>query len=98
MPPPWYCWKGEQLILNLRVQPGASRNEICGPVGDLLKIRLTSPPVDGKANKQLLAFLAKQCGVAKTRVELLSGGGSRNKRVGIHRPVRLPAGVTLPQP
>jgi len=36
--------------------------------------------------------------VAKTRVELLSGGGSRNKRVGINRPAKLPAGVTLPRP
>ncbi|HHH43032.1 MAG TPA: YggU family protein [Gammaproteobacteria bacterium] len=98
MPRAWYNWQGDVLVLNLRVQPGASRNEICEPVGEQLKIRLTSPPVDGKANQQLLAFLAKQCGVAKTRVKLLSGGSSRNKRVGIDGPVKLPAGVTLPQP
>ncbi|MFQ5644040.1 MAG: DUF167 family protein [Thiogranum sp.] len=98
MPQSWYCWQGELLILDIRVQPGASRDEITGPVGDRLKIRLTTPPVDGKANKHLLAFLAKQCGVGKSRVELLSGAGARNKRVGISRPARLPEGVGAPEP
>jgi len=97
MPQSWYRWQGDHLILNIRVQPGASRNEIAGPVGDYLKIRLTSPPVDGKANKHLLAFLAKLCGVGKTRVELLSGAGARNKRVAIARPGKLPEGVSAPE-
>ena len=97
MPKPWYCWQGEVLVLNIRVQPRASRNEIAGPVGDQLKIRLTTPPVDGKANQHLLEFLAKKCGVSKNRVELLSGASARNKRVSIVCPKQLPKGIPAPE-
>jgi len=94
---PWYCWQGKALVLNIRVQPRASRNEIAGPVGDQLKIRLTTPPVDGKANKHLLEFLAKACGVNKNQVELLAGASARNKRVSIASPKKLLAGVPAPE-
>jgi len=97
MPKPWYCWQGEVLVLNIRVQPRASRNEIAGRVGDQLKIRLTTPPVDGKANQHLLEFLAKKCGVSKNRVELLSGASARNKRVSIVCPKQLPKGIPAPE-
>ena len=97
MPMPWYCWQGKVLVLNIRVQPRASRNEIAGPVGDQLKIRLTTPPVDGKANKHLLEFLAKACGVNKNQVELLSGTSARNKRVSIASPKKLLTGVPVPE-
>lgn len=97
MPMPWYCWQGKALVLNIRVQPRASRNEIAGPVGDQLKIRLTTPPVEGKANKHLLEFLAKACGVSKNQVELLSGASARNKRVSIASPKKLPAGIPAPE-
>ena len=89
----WYQWQGDDLILQLRIQPRASRDEICAPQGERLKIRLTAPPLDGKANQHLVHFLAGVCGVAKKRVQLLSGDCSRNKRVRIERPTRLPAGV-----
>lgn len=81
------------LVLDVRVQPRASRNEFAGLHAGRLKIRLTAPPADGKANKQLIRYLASTCGVAKSQVELLSGQTSRNKRVLIHRPKRLPEGV-----
>ncbi len=97
MPESWYSWQNKVLILNLRVQPRASRNEIAGPVGDHLKIRLTTPPVDGEANKHLLEFLAKTCGVSKNQVELLSGAGARIKRVSITSPQKLPEGVPAPK-
>jgi uncharacterized protein (TIGR00251 family) len=97
MPMPWYCWQGKVLVLNIRVQPRASRNEIAGPVGDQLKIRLTTPPVDNKANKHLLEFLAKACGVSKNQVELLSGASACNKRVSIASPKKLPAGIPAPE-
>lgn len=90
---PWYQWQGDDLILQLRVQPRARRNEICAPQGEQLKIRLTAAPLDGKANQHLLRLLASVCGVAKNRVQLLSGDCSRNKRVRIERPIRLPPGV-----
>ena len=60
------------VILTLHIQPGAKKTEITG---------LAAPPVDGKANAALIAFLAKACGVSKSSVELVSGDTSRAKRV-----------------
>jgi len=87
-------WEEGDLILDLRIQPRASRDEIVGWQGERIKVRITAPPVDGKANAHLLAFLAKSCGVAKSRVHLLSGETGRDKRVRIQAPVRLPAPLT----
>lgn len=69
------------VILTLHIQPGAKKTEITGLHGEALKIRLAAPPVDGKANAALIAFLAKACGVSKSSVELVSGDTSRAKRV-----------------
>lgn len=71
------------VMLTLHIQPGAKKTEIVGLHGEALKIRLAAPPVDGKANAALLAFLAKACGVSKSAVELISGDTSRSKRVKI---------------
>ena len=90
---PWYQWNGRSLILSLHIQPRAAKNEIVGPHGERLKVRLTAPPVDGKANSCLLEFLADYCGVAKSAVTLLAGTTGRAKRVAIDQPKRLPAGV-----
>lgn len=80
-----------ELILDLRIQPRAARDEIIGYQGDRLKIRLTAPPVDGKANQHLIEFLADSFGVPKRDVVLLAGATSREKRVRIVAPKRLPA-------
>ncbi|MBS0348531.1 MAG: YggU family protein [Proteobacteria bacterium] len=69
------------VILTLHIQPGAKKTEFAGLYGEALKIRLAAPPVDGKANAALIAFLAKTCGVPKAAVELVSGDTSRSKRV-----------------
>ena len=63
----------------VRVVPRASKNEIAGQVGDAIKVRLTAPPVEGKANEALIAFLAQELGVRKSRVEIVAGETSRNK-------------------
>lgn len=73
-----------RLTLRLHVQPGARRTETAGLHGDALKLRLAAPPVDGRANECLIAFLAQQAGVARAAVELASGAGSRRKVVRIH--------------
>lgn len=65
----------------VRVVPRASKNEIAGRVGDAIKVRLTAPPVDGKANQALVAFLAQKLGVRKNQVEIVAGETSRNKVV-----------------
>ena len=71
------------IVLSIHVQPRASKNQICGLQGEALKIRLTSPPVDGAANKLCREFLADLFGVAKSYVEIISGDTSRHKRVRI---------------
>ena len=73
------------VVLVLHIQPGARKTEVAGLHGDALKIRLAAPPVDGKANACLIEFLARQLGVAKSAVELVSGDTSRAKRVRISR-------------
>lgn len=95
--PPWYQWKDNDLLLSVRVQPKASRDEIIGPYEDVLKIRITAPPVDGKANSHLIQFLAKTFGVPKSRVEIISGETGRVKRLRIYAPTKLPAGVPSDQ-
>lgn len=67
------------VVLQVQVQPRSSRNLIVGLQGDALKIKLTSPPVEGAANKACCAYLAKLFGVAKSSVELIAGDKSRKK-------------------
>ena len=86
-------WQGTDLILELHVQPRASRDEISGLHGERLKVRITAPPVDGAANSHLLAFLAKTFGVAKSQVILLAGESGREKRVRIEQPRQLPSDI-----
>lgn len=71
------------VTLQLHIQPGAKKTEVVGPHGEALKIRLAAPPVDGKANACLIAFLADRLGVARAAVSLISGETSRAKRVRI---------------
>jgi uncharacterized protein (TIGR00251 family) len=87
------AWRREQddwLVLALHVQPGAKRTEVVGPHGDALRIRLAAPPVEGKANAELLRFLAEAFGVPRARVTLVRGEASRRKTVRIAQPVRRP--------
>jgi len=81
MTPPWLQSTAEGTILQVWVQPRASRNEIVGLQGEELKVRLTSPPVEGAANKLCREFFAGLLGVAKGKVRLVSGDRSRHKRL-----------------
>jgi uncharacterized protein (TIGR00251 family) len=87
---PWYSWDGDDLIIDCHLQPKASADEFAGLHGERLKIRLTAPPVEGKANAHLQAFLAKAFGVAKSAVLLEAGELNRHKRVRILGPQKLP--------
>lgn len=69
--------------LSIRLQPRASRNEIVGEHGDALKIRLTAPPVDGAANRELVAFLAKRLGCGRSRISIERGHSGHLKRLRI---------------
>ena len=85
-----YAWDGADLILRIRVQPRASRDEWLEPRDQRFRARITAPPVDGKANAHLQAFLAKVFGVAKSQVILESGELNRHKRLRIRAPRSLP--------
>lgn len=74
---------GADLVLEVRVQPRASRSEIAGRHGDRLRIRLQAPPVDGKANAALVEFVAATFGVPRARVSIEHGLTGRDKRVRI---------------
>lgn len=65
----------------VHVVPRSRKNEISGRYGQAVKIRLTAPPVEGKANEALIEFLAKRLDVPKRTIEILSGASSRNKVV-----------------
>jgi len=87
---PWRREDGGALVLTLHVQPGASRTEVAGTHGDALKLRIASPPVDGKANATLLAYIADAFGVPLRAVTLVRGDTSRQKTVRIESPRRRP--------
>ncbi len=67
--------------LRVHVVPRSRKTEISGRYGQAVKIRLTAPPVQGKANEALIEFLAKRLDVPKRTIEILSGASSRNKMV-----------------
>ena len=80
----WLTVSGDGVRLTIRVQPRASRTEVVGPHGDALKIRLSSPPVDGAANRELVAFLSKRVRRPKSAIEIVSGDRGRLKSVMIN--------------
>ena len=71
----------KELTIKIKVEPRSSKSGVVGPYGDSLKVKLTSPPVEGKANKELIEVLAKEFGVAKKDIEIVSGQSSKNKIV-----------------
>lgn len=84
---------GADWLLDVRVQPRASRTEFGGLLGDRLRVRLNAPPVDGRANAALLEFLADACDVPKSRVTLEKGQTGRDKRVRLHGLATVPAAL-----
>lgn len=69
--------------IKVRVQPGASKNEIQGFQDDVLRIRLTTPPVEGRANKALIALLAGTLRVSKASVSIVAGQSGRDKLIDV---------------
>lgn len=76
---PWLHHTVSGFSLTLHVQPGAKQTGVCGEHGAALKIRLAAPPVDGRANQALIAWLASQFGIPQRDVFLLHGEKSRQK-------------------
>jgi uncharacterized protein len=72
------------ILLSVKLQPRASRNEIGTPSGDDLKIKVTAPPVDAAANEAMIRLLAERLDCARGRVELVRGYKSRHKIIKLH--------------
>lgn len=82
-----YCnWKDDNLMLELYVCPKASKNAIVGLHGNRLKITITTPPIEGKANEKLIRFLAKSFGVAQNQMNIVKGQNSKYKSILILNP------------
>lgn len=89
----WYRIDGDDWLLECLLQPKASQDEFAGIQAERLKIRITAPPTDGKANAHLQAFLAKAFGVAKRDVILEAGALNRHKRVRICGVAKIPSAI-----
>jgi hypothetical protein len=74
---------GGAVLLRLKVSPGAAKQKILGPYGDRLKLAVRSPPEKGKANKEIVAMLAKALGVTKKQIAIVAGDTSSEKTVRI---------------
>ncbi|USD38188.1 DUF167 family protein YggU [Ferrimonas sp. SCSIO 43195] len=85
--------QADGLLLNLYIQPKASRDQWVGVHGDELKVAITAPPVDGKANAHLTKFLAKQFKVAKGQVMIRKGELGRHKQIQIDSPRQIPEAI-----
>jgi uncharacterized protein len=75
--------RGDGVLLQLSVTPNAKRTEVDGLHDGALRVRLAAPPIDGRANEALVAWLAKSLGVPKRDVAVLRGESSRRKQVAI---------------
>jgi uncharacterized protein (TIGR00251 family) len=73
--------KDGKVILKVKVQPRASKNELAGILGDAVKLRITAPPVEGEANKSVIKFFARLFKIPQNQVQIISGDSSRNKIV-----------------
>jgi uncharacterized protein (TIGR00251 family) len=92
-PATFYQWQDGDVILRILVQPKAGKDEIVGPHGDELKVRIQAPPVEGAANQAVVKFFSKLFKVPKSHITILSGETSRHKRLRIQAPKRLPKGI-----
>jgi uncharacterized protein len=93
----------KQVVIEVHVQPGASRSEVVGLHDGRLKIRLRARAVEGQANAALVEFLAAELGVARSSVRIAAGLTSRRKRVIIEGltgelPWKMPTGSTTSRP
>ena len=85
MPIPTFLHEtGGGVLLSIKLQPRAPKNEIGQPLGDELKIKVTAPPVDAAANQALIELLAEKLDCARGRVELIRGQTSRHKTIKLH--------------
>ena len=69
--------------ISVRVHPNAARNEVTGVTDGVYQVRVSAPPVKGKANKELIAFLSRLSGVSKSQIAIIKGHTTRNKLIAV---------------
>lgn len=77
----FYKETSEGVILSVKAQPGARKDEIAGEWADSIKVRVTAPPEKGKANEAIVRLLAEKLGLKKSAIKVISGETSRDKRI-----------------
>jgi uncharacterized protein (TIGR00251 family) len=82
--PPFLREQADGVLLSIKLQPRASRNEIGESLGEELKIKVTAPPVDSAANEALIKLLAEKLDCPRSKVELIRGQTARHKTLRIH--------------
>ncbi len=82
--PPFLRTQSDGVLLAIKLQPRASRNEIGEPLGDELRIKVTAPPVDAAANEALVRLLVEKLECGRNQVALIRGQTSRHKTVKIY--------------
>ena len=75
----WYRKTSEGWLISVHAQPGAKKSAVAGLHGEALKVRVAAPPVEGKANEALAAFVAKALGVPRRAVRIVKGESAREK-------------------
>ncbi len=75
---------GNEAKISLRVYPNASRNEMVGFTDGVLRVKVSAPPIKGKANRELITFLSRLLRVSKASVNIIKGHTTRNKVVAIN--------------
>lgn len=82
----WYSKTANGWLIAVHAQPGAKKSEISGLHGDRLKVRIAAPPLEGRANEALIAFLAERLGVPRARLRVTKGQQARAKLVEVTDP------------
>ncbi len=75
---------GNNIIIKSKIIPNSSKDRIMGIYNNALKIAIAAPPVEGKANKKCISFLAKYFDIAKSKIKIISGINSKGKLIKIN--------------
>lgn len=76
------------IILNIKLTPNSSKNEILGYTDEYVKIKISAPPNENKANKKLISYISDWLNIAKSNISLISGDKARLKKVLIKNIIR----------
>jgi len=91
----WFQWNADALLLQLHIQPGARHNQVVALHGDRLKLKINAPPVDGRANEELIEYLSQCFDTSKSNVTLVRGVQGRSKTVCIAQVQSIPSEMQL---